>query len=165
MKIKIFATVIFSIILVTACQNKDDKQNILNETKLNESNLNQINFTLARNYFVNNTVTDSDIRYLKVNNKEKFDTFFGMATKMGEDGKPTQIDFNNEYVIAVIMPETNLPTIITPISFERSDDNKLVLSYIIKTNDNQEQTFTTRPFFMLIINNLEQGELIFKEII
>lgn len=37
-----------------------------------------------------------------------------MATTMGINGKPTTIDFAKNYVIAFILSETNLDTIVNP---------------------------------------------------
>ena len=48
-----------------------------------------------------------------------------MATVMGANGKPTPIDFNKQFVIAVINNETDISTSFTPIKLEKTEAKKL----------------------------------------
>ena len=51
-----------------------------------------VSYILAANYFVKNTVNQLDNP--KIETAEKFNEIFGMATTMGKEGKPTEIDFS-----------------------------------------------------------------------
>ena len=65
-------------------------------------NAQEIPYQIAKNYFVNNTYPDQETHILKITSEKKFNEVFGMATTMGENGKPTEINFSNSFVIAVI---------------------------------------------------------------
>lgn len=62
----------------------------------------QVSYTVANRYFVNNTVPDGAFVVPKITTQEAFDQLFGMAPVMGENGMPTPIDFEKQYVIAVV---------------------------------------------------------------
>ena len=44
---------------------------------------------------------------------------------MGNDGKPTEIDFTKQFVLAIVLPVTNLATEITPDRLEEKGDTLL----------------------------------------
>ncbi len=119
-----------------------------------------IPFTMAKNYFVHNTVTKIDNP--KMETAEKFSEIFGMATTMGITGKPTEIDFSKQFVIAVILPETDLSTTIYPISLLKNTKNEIILHY--KSVVGEKQSFTTRPNLILIVDKIENGRIILHEI-
>jgi len=123
----------------------------------NEEN---IPFTIAKNYFVHNTVTKIDNQ--KMETAEKFSEIFGMATTMGAAGKPTEIDFSKQFVIAVILPETDMSTTIYPINLVKNTNNEITLHY--KSVVGTKQSFTTRPNFILIVDKRENGRIILNEI-
>jgi hypothetical protein len=162
---KILTAVSVTSLLLTACQSnpktesvdKNNKQTVENQ---NEAKITDIPFTLAENYFVKNTVEKLDNP--KIETIEKFNEIFGMATTMGDAGKPTEINFNEQYVIAVIQPETDLSTDITPISLMKNSENEITLNY--KSVIGQKQSFTTRPNFAIIIDKKENGNVTLKEI-
>lgn len=117
-------------------------------------------YTIAKNYFVNNTVTQLDNP--KIETQAKFNETFGMATRMGSDGRPTAIDFAKQNVIAVILPETNMETTVTPISLQKDDKGNLLLTY--KTVVGEKKTYTAVPFFAIIIDKSETGNIILRAI-
>lgn len=62
-------------------------------------------YKVANGYFVRN-----DVKKLpngKISKQKDFEAAFGMAAVMGNDGRPTEIDFDNQYVIAVSKPVTD----------------------------------------------------------
>ncbi|MBK8626492.1 MAG: hypothetical protein IPN86_13270 [Saprospiraceae bacterium] len=122
--------------------------------------LTDIPFTFAKNYFVNNNVEKLDNP--KIETVEVFNEIFGMATTMSKDGKPTEIDFDRQYVIAVILPETDLLTTIVPVSLQKDEIAKITLTY--KTSVGQKQTYTSRrPSFAIIVDKKENGIIELKE--
>ena len=130
------------------------------EETQNETKKTNISFTLAKNYFVKNNVKKLDNP--KIATAEKFNEIFGMATTMGKDSKPTEIDFSKQYVIAVILPETDLSTNINPISLLKNTENEITLNY--KSVVGKKQSFTTLPNFAIIIDKKETGNVTLKEI-
>jgi hypothetical protein len=119
-----------------------------------------IAFVVAKNYFVNNTVKKLDNP--KIETAEKFNEIFGMATTMAKDGKPTEIDFSKQYVIAVVLPETDLSTNINLISLLKNNKNEITLNY--KSVVGEKQSFTTIPNFAIIVDKKENGNVTVKEI-
>ncbi len=150
--------------LLLACQNNPKTVKAENQTKRTGENQNEakpttISFTLAKNYFVQNTVEKLDNP--KIETAEKFNEIFGMATTMGKDGKPTEIDFSKHYVIAFILPETDLSTSVSPICLLKTG-NEITLHY--KSVVGQKQSWTTRPNFAIIIDKKDNGNVLLKEI-
>lgn len=146
-------------LLFVACQNtsktesNDSQKPIIEENKLKD-----VSFAVAKNYFVNNIVKKIDNP--KIETAEKFNQVFGMATTT--EGKPTEIDFTKQYVIAVLLPETDLETTINPVSLQKNEKGEMTLTY--KTVVGQKQSFTTLPNIVVIVDKAEKGKIILKEI-
>lgn len=104
-------------------------------------------YQLARNYFVNNTYNQSGV--VKVVNQNDFNAIFGMATVMGEKGKPTPIDFNKNFVIAIIGETSNKQPSITVNSLV-DEGNKVLLNYSV--NNKAETSYSLRPSAILIVD-------------
>ncbi|MBQ1760249.1 MAG: hypothetical protein IIZ94_11260, partial [Prevotella sp.] len=80
----------------------------------------EVPFTVAEHYFFNK---GQDIPVNpKITSEELFKQLFGMATVMGENGKPTEIDFSKQFVLAVVLPVTDINTEITPVKVEEKGD-------------------------------------------
>jgi len=137
-----------------------------NNTKINNANTNsatnkttEVSFTIAKNYFVNNTVSKLDNP--KIETEVQFSQVFGMARTMGDDGKPTEIDFSKQYVIALILPETDLSTNIEAINLQKSANNEITLNY--KVVRGQKQSYTMRPSLLLIVDKKDNGAVKLNE--
>ena len=65
----------------------------------------------AEHYFLRNDVNGRNVP-TKMTTQTEFDRYFGMAAVMG--GQPTAIDFDRQFVIAIVLPETNHSTTIRP---------------------------------------------------
>jgi hypothetical protein len=159
MTIKTVTFVIITGVLLTSC-NVLQKNGSTASQGQGKTQATNIAFTVAKNYFVNNTVTKLDNP--KIETAEKFNKIFGMATTMGKDGKPTEIDFSKQYVIAVILPETDLSTNVSPISLLKNTKNEITLNY--KSVVGQKQSWTSRPNFAIIVDKKENGNVTLKEI-
>jgi hypothetical protein len=138
-----------------ASNKKSVEANVKKKSKSND-----VSFVLAKNYFVNNTI--STIDNPKIESEEEFNKIFGMATHMGKDGKPTEIDFSKKNVIAVILPVTDVSTEIQPISLKKNGKKGLVLTY--KTKLGEKQSFTTHPNFAIIVDKAAKGKVTLKQI-
>jgi len=92
-----------------------------------------------------------------VSSQIEFDSIFGMATTMGQEGKPTRIDFDETYVVALIGKITDKTTTLSVVGLVKND-NQLMLKY--RLDEGGVQSFSMRPFVILIINIQHQGELV-----
>lgn len=90
------------------------------------SSKNIINYKEAYHYFVRNDVTDYSPRLIQ--SAEKLNQYFGMATVMGKNGVPTNIDFTKYNAIAIIESATNRDTEIKVTSI-KNYNNKIVVKY------------------------------------
>ncbi|MGN6438806.1 MAG: hypothetical protein ACTHMM_19840 [Agriterribacter sp.] len=113
-------------------------------------------FTEARNYFVKNTYGDDAPSTVKITSQADFDTIFGMAATMSERSKPTLMDFSKQYVIGYIGKATDKPTELTVSSLVKKG-NEMILLYNQLEGD--KQSYTSRPFLLLIVDNAYEGEL------
>src|SRR5690625_3486628 len=150
--IKNIFIILSCVFMFTACENT-------NKTKKNTTNDAVISYKIAKNYFVKNTV--DEIENPKIISQEDFDEIFGMATTMGEDGKPTSIDFSKEFVIAVILPETDISTELQPIDLIENEKNNLIFTY--KKEEGEKLSHTIKPALILIVDNNHKGEVTLKE--
>jgi len=119
-----------------------------NTAKKSSENENQpIAFKEAHNYFLRNDAPEM-VNAL-FTSQEQFDRFFGCATTMGKDGRPTPINFTKLAAIALVVPATEIATEITPLSVQ-VQDGKLVCDYEVKRGQNIG--YTTQPLKILIID-------------
>jgi len=121
----------------------------------------EIPYTIANRYFVKNTIKNERFDPLKIDDQAKFDEYFGAATVMGADGKPTAIDFSKQYVIAIVEKESNYEMMIKPISLKKEAKN-IILSY--KKEKGKDLSFTIRYAFLIIVDKKYDGEVLTKAI-
>ena len=117
---------------------------------------NEVPFTVAEHYFFNK---GQDIPVNpKITSEELFKQLFGMATVMGENGKPTEIDFSKQFVLAVVLPVTDINTEITPVKVEEKGDT-LFYHYDVKTGE--KQSFSIQPLSIIILDKKYENKEIF----
>ncbi len=130
---------------LAACSNKQ-AQSIVSESQ-------EVTFEIAQNYFFKN---GQDLPTSpKIATSEDFERMFGMATTMG--GKPTVIDFSQQFVIAIILPVTDTATDITPIKLEERGDS---LFYTYDIQKGEKQSFSMRPQSIIIVDKKYQDRKI-----
>ncbi|PHO01769.1 hypothetical protein CSC82_21900, partial [Rhodobacteraceae bacterium 4F10] len=95
-------------------KSKDTKEET---TKTNEAVT--VTYKVASRYFIKNNIEELPS---KIDSREEFEKYFGMATVMGENGKPTSIDFEKEYVIAVTVDASNKTTELQPVSLTKEGE-------------------------------------------
>lgn len=136
--------IIFAALIILAACNK--KQTIMSATG-NESESSEVVFEVAKNYFFKN---DQEIPASpKILSAEEFEKLFGMATTMGDDGKPTEIDFTKQFVLAIVMPVTHLATEIKPVRVEEQGDT---LFYYYKGKVGEAHSYSTQPISLIILD-------------
>jgi hypothetical protein len=117
-------------------------------------------YIVADHYFVNNTVKDFTSH--KITDSKEFDTIFGMGAVMGKNGEPTSINFKTQYVIAIVKPETDHTTTLTPVSLVKNKNGKLLFTYRCETG--AKQSYTIRPCLIIIVDKAHDGDVFIKEI-
>lgn len=159
MKLKLIAISMLFPAFFIACQSKklEDKKPPIADIKT-AAIQNAIPYTVAQNYFVKNTV--DSITNPKIETEEAFKTYFGSATTMGKNGKPTAVDFTKEFAIATVLPITDVATTIVPISLKKGSDNSLVFQYKIELG--YKQSYTSRPFLLVVVDKKFDGNLSLK---
>jgi hypothetical protein len=104
-------------------------------------------YTKAENYFFRN---DAQIPSNPVIIDAKtFNSYFGMATVMGENGKPTEIDFSKQFVIATVLPPTDINTRIEPTRLKISDK---AISYAYAIVKGRKMHSKMQPILILIVD-------------
>lgn len=116
----------------------------------------EVPFTVAEHYFFNK---GQDIPVNpKITSEELFKQLFGMATVMGENGKPTKIDSSKQFVLAVVLPVTDINTEINPFKVEEKGDT-LFYHYDVKTGE--KQSFSIQPLSIIILDKKYENKEIF----
>lgn len=107
-----------------------------------------IPYEVAHNYFVRNDVTAPIPA--KIGSQEEFERYFGMAAFMGKKGQPTPIDFETQYAITVVLPETNHSTELLAESLI-DDGQKLTFIYHVDVAP-EENTWTQVPVLLIFVD-------------
>lgn len=125
-------------------------------------NLNGVraNYTRMNNYYVSNQLSNGTHKIV-IHNQEDFDRVFGAAAVMGRNGAPTRIDFNHQFVIALILPETNRLTEIETVALRRQGD-RLYFSYLL--NEGHATSYTMRPFTAVVVDRNEPSDVVFQRV-
>ena len=100
-----------------------------------------IQFQTLENYYVRNDVKHDKLQRYIFDNQEDFDAVFGPAPLMG--GLPTDINWKRQYVVAVLLPETNRPTMVTPMEVKQSPGN---IIFYYQVNRGRKTSYTLVPF-------------------
>ena len=132
-----------TLIAMVACNQKQAAATVTD----NENDSSGITFEVAKNYFFKN---GQDIpANPKITTAVEFDKLFGMAAVMGKDGQPTEIDFTKKFVLAIVLPVTDIATEITPVKVEEKGDT-LFYTYDVKTGE--KQSFSIQPMSIIILD-------------
>lgn len=123
--------------------------------------LKNVPFSFAKNYFVKNSASEESLKINKIESIDIFESIFGMATLMGDNGKPTVIDFKNQFLVVYIVPETDIKTEITVKNIVQNEKNQLVLNLEIK--EGEKQSFTSQPFVLLVVDKKYDGDVIINK--
>ena len=111
-----------------------------------------VNYTVAKNYFFKNGAVIPDNP--KISSADEFQNLFGMAAVMGKDGMPTAIDFSKQFVLAVVLPVTDVATEIQPLDV-KVQDGELVYEYSVKTGE--KMTYSMQPMKLIVLDREYDG--------
>lgn len=117
-------------------------------------------FYPVKHYFSKITVDRTVGLYIQ--DEEMFNQYFGAATLMGKNGKPTKIDFNKYDVVAVIHPQTSSDISLIPEKVEINNENKRIFIYTVKQG--KERTFSITPTLLIRIDKAKENNMLFQGI-
>jgi hypothetical protein len=144
----------FYLLVASFCfaQNKPSSSNQpLGKTK--------VVYTIATNYFLNNeTPIAGD--YAIAETQEEFLKLAGYAASMGNNGKPTPIDFNKQFVLILKGADTTVDGKIMVKSLTKNGKN-LAVNYEIEYGE--KLSYTANTFTILIINKKDNGKINFNK--
>ncbi|GGF22545.1 hypothetical protein [Echinicola rosea] len=157
-----FLVAVALVIGLAACDGKKTSETTTSESmESHEASMEkEIAFTVAEKYFMKNDAPN--LADPKIETAKEFAKFFGSATVMGEDGKPTAIDFQTQYVIAVTKSATNVDTELSPVSLVSDGEGKLTLSY--KVEKGETQSHSMKPILIVIVGKTADGEVTVREV-
>jgi len=117
-------------------------------SKSSDSKAQSVDYKVAQNYFLKNNV-EAPVNAV-VSSQEEFDSLFGSAAFMGQEGTPTKIDFEKEFVIGVVLPETNHETKIDLGELTVQNDT-LFLNYSVVRGE-EELSWTMVPVALAVVD-------------
>ena len=106
---------------------------------------NEIPYTELNHYFVRNGIQCIP-ENPKIETEDEFFSLFGMASVMGKDGVPTPVDFEKEFVIAVINPVTDINTELSASSLKLEGD-EIVFDY--EECVGEKQSWSMQPSLLI----------------
>ena len=107
----------------------------------------------VKNYFFRNDAAVPENP--KIDSAEQFGALFGAAAFMGKGGKPTPVDFDKEFVIAVVNPITDCLTELAPESLTR-EGGALVFAY--RETVGEKQTWSMQPVLLVKVDRKYETE-------
>lgn len=135
-------------ILMLCCQCTTSK-----ELRQAKKGAKAVPYVVLDNYFVRNNVDCSNRQRLIIDNERDFDAFFGPAAIMG--GLPTDINWKKQFVIAVLLPETNRPTMVNPMEVKQSPGNIIFKYQVIRGT---KTSYSLVPFVAIALNRAEDPQ-------
>lgn len=112
-----------------------------------------VSYEVVKNYYFRNDASVPSSP--KITSQEQFDSLFGAAAFMGKDGRPTSVDFDKQFVIAVVLPETDTETALEPLSLTRSG-GKLTFTY--GKMESGKVSYTMRPVLLVAVDRSDETD-------
>lgn len=153
-KLCIFAIGAFFLSILFSCRTSSE----VNDKK--RSTGDTIAYRVAEHYFLRSNVVN--LPASPISTEAEFSSLFGKATTMGEEGKPTQIDFSKEAVLAVTIPVDDHKTKIIVDRLEKQAGRTLFSYKIVK---GERLGYRIKPCLILIVDRDKIGDIEFKEIV
>jgi len=145
MEIKCLSVAVIFMLTFTFWNNNAKNEKIANKqvadtAATGEKRTMDIPFTVAKNYFVKNTVKQGGLENPKIETKENFDSVLGASRTMNKDGRATEI---------------------APVSLQKDDKNRVELNY--RLTKGNKQSFKIRPVLIVIVDKIHDGPVSIKE--
>ncbi len=156
-KQKIAILAVIGALSLSACK-QTTSENPQTQQAVEQTDQTEVDYTVAKHYFVKNDVEGQVPT--KITSTLEFDTYFGMASVMGDGGQPTTIDFDKQFVIVVDHQPTNKSIELKPVSLMK-EGSDLVLTY--KVIAGEEMSYTTHPTLILIVSKADDANVVLKK--
>lgn len=151
MNIKIASSLVAIVLFFANCKdihNKEQQNTVQTQGLFRAAN--SVPFEQARGYFVVNTLDNKQVESLKITTQNEFDAYFGSAATMGKSGLPTKIDFDKQFVVAIIGQVTDKTTSFDVVSFK---DKVQFVEFIFEVHtSDQTQSYSIHPYTMLVVD-------------
>jgi len=118
----------------------------------------EVPYTEMDGYFFRNDAPA--LESARIDSQASFESLFGSATLMGKRGRPTPVDFSSEFVIAVVLPVTDVSTELEPVSLTRKDGS-LIFSY--RKIIGEPQTWTMQPVLLVKVDRKHEAAVAVME--
>ena len=151
---------ICTILCVCCCQSVSAKSKVRNAKVAAVTSEREVPFQEAENYFIKNNI--KKIVSPIIRSQKVFEKIFGEAPVMGKNGEPTKINFKKQFVLVADKPETSYSTEMKCVSLKKNKVGNLVFTYEIKIGE--KQTYTIRPFLLIVVDKKYMGKPILKEV-
>lgn len=145
---RLFFIVSLVTVAVLCCQCTTSK-----ELRQARKEARDVPYTELQNYYVRNDVDASKLQRLIIDNEADFNAFFGPAAVMG--GMPTDINWKTQFVIAVVLPETDRTMNVFPKSVKQSPGN-LIFEYTIIRG--HKTGYRQVPFTAVVVNRAADAQ-------
>ncbi len=119
----------------------------------------KVPYVLGRNYFVRNDYTSDYLLSNVITTQERFDAVFGRSAVLGN--MPTPIDFDRQYVIAIVEPMTDRAV---RYSVEGLVDIGGRINMVYRREVGEPRGYYVRPLLMLVVDGTYPGEIEIAEI-
>lgn len=129
-------------------------------TNTDKGQVENVPYAVVKGYFVKNDADLSLLKNGKITTEKDFLALFGAAAVMGEDGKPTIIDFSKQYAIAVVGEKTDLSVSMTPLTLAKEGDN---LTFTYEYKEGEKQSYTIQPLLIVAVDSKYEGNVILKK--
>ena len=145
---KILLGLALSLSALTACGGGQSEQSAQDSTAQPSTsvvaNPDSLPYRLAENYFA-----AEDSLPATLTSEEELNRHLGMATTMAD--KPTEVDWQREFVIPIVLPATTISTEILPVRLKKDAEGNLVLTYKVQRGEDLK-TAEIRPFTAIIVS-------------
>ena len=112
----------------------------------------EVPYTEVKNYYFRNDAVPPQQPVIET--EEAFEQLFGAAAVMGKDGQPTAVDFDREFLITAVLPETDRLTRLEPISLKKEGEE---LVFSCRETVGERQSWTLRPFLLIKVDRKYAG--------
>ncbi len=139
---KTLSIIVMAVMMLLCCNCSTSK-----ELRQAQEGAQTVPYTVLKNYFVRNDVDASRLQRLIIDNEGDFNAYFGPAALMG--GMPTDINWKTQFVIAIVLPETDRTMNVIPLEVKQSPGN-VIFKY--QLNRGRKTGYRQVPFSAIAVN-------------
>lgn len=143
-----------SLLMLTSCNKKSTQTPIdskaQNQSMQTDSHTSRIPYQELNNFFVLNTIDNTQVECKKITTQKEFDAVFGQARTMSKESIASVVDFDKSFVLAIIAQPSFKQTFIEILSVKQKNQ-VLELIYSIE-NQSEQRSYQTHDFKAIVID-------------